>query len=214
MSNNQIVIIDGGPRHNMNTATMSAAFAEGAREVGADVRKIRLYDIDYKGCRSCLVCKLKNRLFTDICAYRDGLTEVLRAATYADGVVFASPVYFGRVTGQMECFVERLTFPWLSYDDHCLKPPKRIPSAVIYTMNDKCDTMRGLRSFELLIGGFYGQLPQKVTAFNTYQVQDYDRYAMAAHPKDEKDRWREEHWEHDLQNARDAGRRMVEDIGK
>lgn len=205
----KIIIIDGGPRRNMNTAAMAEAFAEGAREGGAEVHTFRLYDIDYKGCRSCLACKLKDRLYKDVCVWKDGLTEVLREATYADGVAFASPVYFGRVTGQMECFVERLTFPWLSYDDHRLLPPKRIPSAVIYTMNDTSDNRRGLRSFELLVGGFYGELPEKAVAYNTYQVEDYDRYAMAAHPKEEKEAWRKAHWEDDLEAARAMGRRMV-----
>ncbi|MBO4751748.1 MAG: flavodoxin family protein [Bacteroidales bacterium] len=208
-----IVIIDGGPRKNMNTAAMAEAFAEGVREGGGEVQTFRLYDIDYKGCRSCLVCKLKDRLYSDVCAWKDGLTEVLKAATYADGVLFASPVYFGRVTGQMECFVERLTFPWLSYDDYRLLPPKRIPSAVIYTMNDISDNRRGLRSFELLVGGFYGELPEKAVAYNTYQVEDYDRYAMAAHPKDVKEQWRREHWQEDLETACALGRRMMERVG-
>ena len=207
----QITIIDGGPRKNMNTSAMIKSFAEGAAEGGAQVTIFRLYDLDFKGCRSCLVCKLKDRK-PDVCAYKDGLTEALRAATYADGVVLASPVFFGRVTGQMECFVERLIFPWLSYDDHRLTPPRRLPWAAIYTMNDTSDNLRALRSFELLVGGYYGDLPEKVVAFNTYQVNDYDRYAMAAHPKEEKELWRAEHWENDLLEAKAAGRRMCEKI--
>lgn len=207
----QITIIDGGPRKNMNTSAMIKSFAEGAAEGGAQVTIFRLYDLDFKGCRSCLVCKLKDRK-PDVCAYKDGLTEALRAATYADGVVLASPVFFGRVTGQMESFVERLIFPWLSYDDHRLTPPQRLPWAAIYTMNDTSDNLRALRSFELLVGGYYGDLPEKVVAFNTYQVNDYDRYAMAAHPKEEKELWRAEHWENDLLEAKAAGRRMCEKI--
>lgn len=207
----QITIIDGGPRKNMNTSAMIKSFAEGVAEGGAQVSVFRLYDLDFKGCRSCLVCKLKDRK-PDVCAYKDGLTEALRAATYADGVVLASPVFFGRVTGQMECFVERLIFPWLSYDDHRLTPPRRLPWAAIYTMNDTSDNLRALRSFELLVGGYYGDLPEKVVAFNTYQVNDYDRYAMAAHPKEEKELWRAEHWENDLLEAKAAGRRMCEKI--
>ena len=207
----QITIIDGGPRKNMNTSAMIKSFAEGASEGGAQVTVFRLYDLDFKGCRSCLVCKLKD-CKPDVCAYKDGLTEALRAATYADGVVLASPVFFARVTGQMECFVERLIFPWLSYDDHRLTPPQRLPWAAIYTMNDTSDNLRALRSFELLVGGYYGDLPEKVVAFNTYQVNDYDRYAMAAHPKEEKELWRAEHWENDLLEAKAAGRRMCEKI--
>ena len=33
------------------------------------------------------------------------------------------------------------------------------------------------------------------------QVKDYDRYAMASFPKENKELWRAEHWEQDLQQA-------------
>ena len=36
----------------------------------------------------------------------------------ADGLVLGSPIYFGEVTGQMRAFLERLSFPWLSYNDY------------------------------------------------------------------------------------------------
>ena len=37
----KIMIIDGGPRRNMNTAAMVEAFAEGARSAGAEVKHVR-----------------------------------------------------------------------------------------------------------------------------------------------------------------------------
>ena len=48
----KIIIIDGGPRKTFNTASMLQKFAEGARSVGDDieVKTVRLYDFDYKGC--------------------------------------------------------------------------------------------------------------------------------------------------------------------
>lgn len=210
----KIVIIDGGPRKNMNTGAMIEAFTEGAKSVGEaiDVKRIFLYDIDYKGCYSCLACKLKSSRFRDVCAYKDGLTETLRETAYADGVVFASPIFYSRVTGQLESFIERLTFPWLSYDDYSMNPPKRIPTAIIYTMNDLTAERRNLQSLEILLGGFYGEKPERIAACNTYQVKDYDRYAMASFPKENKERWRAEHWEQDLQQAYEAGRRMAAKI--
>jgi multimeric flavodoxin WrbA len=50
----KIIIIDGGPRKNMNTAKLLQRFAEGAKSAGSDVevKTIRLYDLDYKGCMS------------------------------------------------------------------------------------------------------------------------------------------------------------------
>lgn len=52
----KIIIIDGGPRRNMNTAQMLQKFAEGAQSAGEHiaVKTYRLYDMDYKGCMSCM----------------------------------------------------------------------------------------------------------------------------------------------------------------
>ena len=47
----KIMIIDGGPRKNFNTASMLQKFAEGAMSVGneIEVKTVRLYNLDYKG---------------------------------------------------------------------------------------------------------------------------------------------------------------------
>lgn len=54
----KIIIIDGGPRKIFNTAAMLQKFAEGASSVSSDVevKTVRLYDLDYKGCMSCMAC--------------------------------------------------------------------------------------------------------------------------------------------------------------
>jgi len=58
----KIILIDGGPRKNMNTASLADAFADGIRESGnIEVKRVRLYDLKYRGCMSCLACKLKGR---------------------------------------------------------------------------------------------------------------------------------------------------------
>ena len=106
----RIMIIDGGPRKNMNTAAMCEKFAEGARDAGVEVKIVRLYDLDYKGCRSCMACKLKNAHLPS-CRFPDGLSDVLAECASADGLVMASPIYFGEVTAQLRAFFERLTFP-------------------------------------------------------------------------------------------------------
>lgn len=67
----KIIIIDGGPRRNMNTAQMLQKMAEGASSAGAgiDVKTFRLYDLDYKGCMSCMACKVKGRA-SNVCRFR------------------------------------------------------------------------------------------------------------------------------------------------
>ena len=132
----KIIIIDGGPRKNMNTAKLLQRFAEGAKSAGNDieVKTVRLYDLDYKGCMSCMACKLKSKA-SNICRVKDALTPVLEEIAQADGLVLGSPIYFGEVTGQMRAFLERLSFPWLSYNDYSLTAPKRMPVLLIETMN-------------------------------------------------------------------------------
>jgi multimeric flavodoxin WrbA len=59
----KIIIIDGGPRKAMNTAQMLQRFAEGAMSVSEqiEVKTVRQYELDYKGCMSCMACKIKGR---------------------------------------------------------------------------------------------------------------------------------------------------------
>ena len=92
----KIVIVDGGPRKNMNTAQLLQRFAEGAKSVGegVEVKSVRLYDIDYKGCMSCMACKLKGKV-SNICLFKDALTPILEEIAKADGLVLGSPIYFG-----------------------------------------------------------------------------------------------------------------------
>ena len=131
-----VVIIDGGPRKNFNTASMLQKFAEGVMSVSdqIEVKTVRLYGLNYKGCMSCMACKIKDKA-SNVCKFKDELTPILEDIAQADGLVLGSPIYFGDVTGQMRTFLERLAFPWLSYNDYSLTAPNRMPVVLIETMN-------------------------------------------------------------------------------
>ena len=210
----KIMIIDGGPRKNFNTASMLQKFAEGANSVSdqIEVKTVRLYDLDYKGCMSCMACKVKGKA-SNVCKYRDELTPVLEEIAQADGLVLGSPIYFGDVTGQMRTFLERLAFPWLSYNDYSMTAPKRMPVVLMETMNGTAErnNSNGYGSMEHCITGALGQ-PTHVNAYNTYQVKDYSRFELAGFSEEAKRQYRDEHWEEDLQRAFEAGRKMAEEI--
>ena len=55
------LFINGSPRKNGNTAQLLKRAMDGAREAGAEVELVNLYDrnLNYKGCMSCFACKLK-----------------------------------------------------------------------------------------------------------------------------------------------------------
>ena len=208
----KIMIIDGGPRKNFNTASMLQKIAEGAASVGSEieVQTVRLYDLDYKGCMSCMACKIKGRV-SNICKFKDALTPILEEIAEADALVLGSPIYFGDVTGQMRTFLERLAFPWLSYNDYSLTAPKKIPVVLVETMNGlpERNNSQGYGSMEYCITNALGQ-PEHVNAYNTYQVKNYDRYELAGFSEEAKRQYREEHWEQDLKSAYEVGRRLAE----
>ena len=210
----KIMIIDGGPRKNYNTATMLQKFAEGARAASSDieVKTIRLYALDYKGCMSCMSCKIKGKA-SNVCKFNDALTPILDEIAEADGLVLGSPVYFGDVTGRMRTFLERLAFPWLSYNDYSLTAPKRMPVVLVETMNGLPDrnNSQGYGSMEQCIAAALGQ-PEHVNAYNTYQVKNYSNYELGGFSEEAKRQYRDTHWEEDMQKAFEAGKRMAERI--
>lgn len=210
----KIMIIDGGPRKNFNTASMLQKFAEGAQSISSDVdvKTIRLYDMDYKGCMSCMVCKIKGKA-SNICKFKDALTPILEEISQADGMALGSPIYFGQITGQMQAFLERLAFPWLSYNDYSMTAPKRMPVVLMETMNGtpERNNSQGYGSMEYCITAALGE-PKKLIAYNTYQVKNYERFELASFSEEEKRLWRDTHWEEDLQKAFDAGKQMAEAI--
>ena len=210
----KIMIIDGGPRKTFNTASMLQKFAEGAMSVSdqIEVNTIRLYGLDYKGCMSCMACKIKGNA-SNVCKYKDALTPVLEEIAQADGLVLGSPIYFGDVTGQMRTFLERLAFPWLSYNDYSMTAPKRMPVVLVETMNGtpEMNNSNGYGSMERCIEAALGK-PEHLNAYNTYQVKNYDRFELAGFSEEAKRIWREEHWEQDLQKAFEAGKKIAEKI--
>ena len=212
----KIIIIDGGPRKTFNTASMLKKIAEGAASVSEqiEVKTIRLYGLDYKGCMACMACKIKGRA-SNVCKFKDALTPVLEEIAEADGLVLGSPNYFGEVTGQMRTFLERLAFPWLSYNDYSMTAPRKMPVVLVETQNgtQEANNCNGYGSMEYCITRALGQ-PEKLIAYNTYQVKNYANYELAGFSEEAKRQYREAHWEEDLQKAFEVGKRMAEHILK
>ena len=159
-----------------------------------------------------MACKVKGRA-SNVCKFKDALTPILEEIAQADGLVLGSPNYFGDITGQMRAFLERLAFPWLSYNDYSLTAPKRMPVVLVETQNgtETQNNCNGYGTMEYPIAAALGE-PEKLTAYNTYQVKNYERFELAGFSEEAKRKYRDEHWEEDLQKAFDAGKRMAGNI--
>ncbi|MBR1755317.1 MAG: flavodoxin family protein [Bacteroidaceae bacterium] len=222
------MFFNGSPRKNKNTADMLISAMRGAEEAGATCELVHLYDIDFKGCKSCFACKLKGSKTNGICAIKDDLRPVLERARESDVLVMGSPVYYSYPTGVIRAFMERLMFPVGTYlyekpegeanghmGRHITLRDKVIPSAMIYTMNCPEDYMKQIGYPAILdecsngLNDIFGYA-ETLYVCNTYQFNDYSRYEFNLFSEEEKRHYRDEHYPIDLQRAHDLGRRLVE----
>jgi len=212
-----IFIINGSPRKNQNTAKMCESFARGAKSKGIEAEIIHLYDYKFSGCRSCFACKLKGGKSFGKCGFPDDITPVLEKVSHGDGLVLASPVYFGNITGEMRCFMERLIFPFFEYKEgYPSLAPKKFPTAVIYTMNVTEEISNQMypqmmKSVEWALGAAFTR-PVRICAYDTYQFSDYSKYVAECFDPAHKKRQLEEQLPKDLQKAYDEGEKMAERI--
>lgn len=97
-----VLILSTSPRKNGNSDRLAEQFAKGAAEAGHRVEKISLADSDLRFCRGCLSCIKTNR-----CILRDVMDELLPRIQQADVLVFATPIYYYEMSGQMKTLLDR-----------------------------------------------------------------------------------------------------------
>ena len=102
MSN--ILILNGSPRKNGKTAALVKAFIGGAEASGNEVKELYLQGMKIGGCLACESCQRNG----GVCVQKDDMQTVSEAFLWADVVVFASPQYWGTITGQLKIVIDRL----------------------------------------------------------------------------------------------------------
>lgn len=124
--------IAASPRRSGNSTTLLRSVLQGAETKGARTGIVHLNDFVYKGCQACKTCSPDGK-----CIVKDALTPLFAAMHLADILVFASPIYFDGLNGQMKLFFDRCHH--LFYRDGKRKPQltgKR-RAAIIVTYEDK-----------------------------------------------------------------------------
>ena len=101
------IVLNASPRKNWNTAKLLRSAADGAAKAGADVEYINLYDLNYTGCRSCMLCKRKGAERCH-CYIKDDLSPVIDRIFAADALFIGTPIFLGRPTSQYFALIERL----------------------------------------------------------------------------------------------------------
>lgn len=99
-----ILVLNGSPRANGNTAFLVDAFKAGAESNGNTVSVISVGTKNIVGCTGCNYCRQSS---TGTCCQIDDMPEVYQAVKKADMIVFASPVYYWTLTSQLQATITR-----------------------------------------------------------------------------------------------------------
>ena len=211
-----IMAFNGSPRNDWNTATLLNKVLEGAASKGATTELIHLYDLNYKGCISCFACKTKNGKSYGRCPVNDDLKDVFRKVEEVDAIILGSPIYFGRVTGEMASFLDRLLFQYLEYSNTGRSLfPGNIDTAFIYTMNVTEEMMKvagmdvPIKINEMALKRIFGST-ETLLSFDTCQFEDYSKVVSTMFDPHAKAIRREEVFPKDCQKSFELGARLAE----
>lgn len=100
--NKKVLIIATSLRNGSNSTTIAKEFAKGAKDSGHEVEVISLHDKKIEFCKGCLTCQK-----TQKCIINDDVSMILQKMIVSDVVVFATPIYFYEMCGQMKTFIDR-----------------------------------------------------------------------------------------------------------
>lgn len=99
----KVIVISNSLRTNSNSDKLADKFMEGALEAGHEVEKISLIGKDIRFCRGCLACQKLGK-----CVINDDVDSIMQKVLHADVVVWATPIYYYEMSGQMKVLIDRM----------------------------------------------------------------------------------------------------------
>ncbi len=97
-----ILVISTSLRHNSNSERLADYFVKGAKSAGNNVEKISLKDKNIAICKGCLACQKTKR-----CVIEDDAIKIAEQMCNSDIIVFATPIYYYEMSGQMKTILDR-----------------------------------------------------------------------------------------------------------
>ena len=101
----KVLLINGSPKANGNTAFALGQMEEIFTEAGVEVETIQVGNQTIRGCIGCGSC-----FKTKKCVFDDPVNETARKLEKADGIVIGSPVYYAAPNGTLISFLDRLFY--------------------------------------------------------------------------------------------------------
>ena len=217
----KVIVLNGSPRKNFNTAQLLKEAQKGAEQAGTETEYFNLYDYNFLGCRSCFACQRIGSTTNGVCAIKDDIRPILEKCINADAIIIGSPVYFSYPTGVFRSFLERLLFANHTYmidkdNGGCKRRLNRnIPTGVIFTMNCPQNWAKDI-NYDILMGESVNNLKhimgyaEGLYSYDTKQFADFSKYNCDLFDENHKNEVQQTQFPKDLEKAFDLGKRLVE----
>lgn len=98
----KILVISSSLRARSNSEALADAFIKGAEEAGNEVEKVTLKGKKIAFCQGCLACQKLGH-----CVINDDAVAITEKMQYADVIVFATPIYYYEMAGQLKTMLDR-----------------------------------------------------------------------------------------------------------
>lgn len=98
----KVLIISTSLRNDANSEILAHETERGAVDAGHDVEFVSLKGKDIKFCKGCLACQKLGR-----CVINDDANEITNKMREADVIVWATPIYYYEMSGQMKTLIDR-----------------------------------------------------------------------------------------------------------
>ena len=100
----KILVLNGSPRPNGETARMVNVFEKEAQEHGHQVDVINVCRMNIRGCLACEYCHGKGN---GQCVQKDDMQKIYAKLDEAEMLVLAAPIYYHGISGQLKCVIDR-----------------------------------------------------------------------------------------------------------
>lgn len=101
----KVLMIDGSPRVDGNTAIALREMEKVFVAQGIEVETVKIGNRMIRGCIACGTCYKAGK-----CVFDDEVNEIAKKLEAADGLVVGSPVYYASANGTLLSFLDRLFY--------------------------------------------------------------------------------------------------------
>jgi multimeric flavodoxin WrbA len=110
----KVLILQGSPRANGNTAWMAEEYKKAAEAAGHEVTLVNVAKKNIAGCQACEYCHNKGN---GACIQKDDMQELYPLMNEAEVLVLAAPIYYFTICAQIQASIQRM---------YCVNKPAKL----------------------------------------------------------------------------------------